>query len=79
MKEEAKGPRFGVVYTVDGKSYVKAVKEASKVSPVVLHLYQDFYKPCAVINKHLTELALKYPKTKFTKSVATKTIPKFPD
>ena len=61
------------------KSYAKEVKGSSQESCVVLHLYQDYFKVCKLLNKHLKYIAAKYPKTKFCKSISTKTIPKFPD
>lgn len=61
------------------KSYAKEIKEACQESCVVLHLYQDYFKVCGLLNKHMNYIAPKYPKTKFCKSIATKTIPDFPD
>ncbi len=34
---------------------------------------------CALINQHLTQLAAKFPTTKFIKSISTVCIPNYPD
>ena len=57
----------------------RRLKKLAKESPVVLHLYQDYFKKCGLLNKHFKFIAEKYPKTKFCKSISTKTILDFPD
>lgn len=42
--------------------------------PVVIHLYQDSIIECQLLNKYLDEMAIKHPKTKFLRSIATKCV-----
>jgi len=54
---EDKRPKFGYLKQIDKKSYVVEVRDASKEVTVVLHLYQETFKVCKLLNKHLESLA----------------------
>lgn len=70
---------FGEVVEISGQDYVKEVNKAGPGIWVVLHLYKQGIPLCTLINQHLTELARKFPQTKFLKSISTTCIPNYPD
>ncbi|XP_064185852.1 phosducin-like protein 3 [Anguilla rostrata] len=70
---------FGEVVEMSGQDYVKEVNKAGPGIWVVLHLYKQGIPLCTLINQHLTELARKFPQTKFLKSISTTCIPNYPD
>lgn len=71
--------KFGTVEQITGTDYVEKVNKAGDDIWVILHLYKDGIQLCNLINHHFTNLARKFPATKFLKSVATTTIPNYPD
>ncbi|XP_065185526.1 phosducin-like protein 3 [Sycon ciliatum] len=71
--------RFGSVSEITAHEYVQEVNKAGKGVYVVLHLYKQGLPLCALINKHITELAGKFPATKFIRSISTTCIPNYPD
>lgn len=70
--------RYGEVIEISGSEYVEQVNKAGKDVWVVVHLYDDGVPSSRIINEHLKNLAIKFPFTKFIKSIATLCIPNFP-
>ncbi|MBN3308162.1 PDCL3 protein, partial [Amia calva] len=70
---------FGELVEISGQDYVQEVNKAGEGIWVVLHLYKTGIPLCTLINQHLTELARKFPQTKFLKSISTTCIPNYPD
>ncbi|CAH1775909.1 unnamed protein product [Owenia fusiformis] len=71
--------RFGDVREISRQDYVDEVNKAGEGVWVVLHIYKDGIPLCSLINQHLTNLARKFPATKFLRSVSTVCIPNYPD
>lgn len=70
---------FGEVNEISGQDYIQEVNKAGNGIWVVLHLYKPGIPLCTLINQHLSELARKFPQTKFLKSISTTCIPNYPD
>lgn len=79
MQAEAAKSKFGEVKEISGQDYVQEVNKAGENIWVVLHLYKQGIPLCALLNQHLSQLAAKFPATKFLKSISTTCIPNFPD
>ncbi|KAL1122131.1 hypothetical protein AAG570_003536 [Ranatra chinensis] len=79
LKELASKSKFGSVVEISAQDYVNEVNKAGNDIYVVLHLFKQGIPLCALINKHLADLARKYPTTKFLKSISTTCIPNYPD
>ena len=79
IENEDNRRKYGFVMEIDKKTYVEEVRNASQHVNVILHLYQEAFKVCKLLNRHLDTLASKYPYSKFVKSISTKCIPNFPD
>jgi len=79
MKASQLRPRFGEVEEITGQDFVEKVNKAGEGIVVVLHLYKQGIMVCSLINSFLNQLALKFPQTKFIKSISTLCIPNFPD
>jgi hypothetical protein len=79
MRELAQKAKFGSVREITGEEYVNEVNKAGEDIWVVLHLYARGVPFCALLNKHIDELAPKFPSVKFLKSIAQTCIPNFPD
>lgn len=79
MQAAASKARFGTVREISGQDYIDEVNKAGEGIWVVLHLYKQGIPHCALINRFLTELAQRYPETKFVKSIASTCIPNFPE
>ena len=54
------------------------MNEAGEGVWVVLHLYKQGIMLCNVINNFISQLATKFPTTKFIKSISTTCIPNYP-
>lgn len=59
--------------------YIKEVNNAGEGITVFLNFYQPYNEITLSINNSFEELAKKYPKHKFLKSVANKCVENFPD
>lgn len=70
---------FGSVREISGQDYVNEVTKAGEGIWVVLHLYANGVPLCALIHHHMQQLAIRFPQTKFLRSVATTCIPNFPE
>jgi len=79
MKEKTSRARFGEVIEISAIDYVKEINQAGSDIWVVLYLYKSGMPLCSLIGDHLRTLALKYPQTKFVKSISTVCIPNYPD
>jgi len=79
MKSTMARSRFGTVLEISAQDYVTEVNKAGEGVWVILHLYKQGIPLCALINQHLTQLAAKFPTTKFIKSISTVCIPNYPD
>jgi len=79
MKAELAKSRFGEVLEITAVNYVQEVNQAGPGVWVVLHLYKHGIPMCSLLNQYMTQLALKFPTTKFIKSISTVCIPNFPD
>lgn len=79
MRSFSEKAKFGSVREISGQDYVEEVTKAGKGIWVVLHLYANGVPLCALIHHHMQQLALKFPQTKFLRSIATTCIPNFPE
>lgn len=79
MKIFADKAKFGSVREISGQEYVDEVNKAGQDIWVVLHLYANGIPQCNLIHHYMNELAVRFPQTKFLKSVATTCIPNFPE
>jgi len=79
MKEISKAAKYGEVREISAVDYVDEVNKAGDGVWVVLHLYKQGIPLCTLINQHLQSLALKFPATKFLKSISNTCIPNYPD
>eukprot|EP01016_Furgasonia_blochmanni_P043427 TRINITY_DN5897_c0_g4_i1.p1 TRINITY_DN5897_c0_g4~~TRINITY_DN5897_c0_g4_i1.p1 ORF type:complete len:282 (-),score=90.36 TRINITY_DN5897_c0_g4_i1:238-1083(-) len=79
MKEKAARPYFGSLREISKQDYVQEVTNAPKDVWVVLHLYQDYYDKCTLINNALDTLAKSHTYVKFLRIIATRCIENFPD
>lgn len=79
MRALAEKARFGSVREISGQEYVNEVTKAGEGIWVVLHLYANGVPLCALIHHHMQQLAVRFPQTKFLRSIATTCIPNFPE
>jgi hypothetical protein len=79
MKAEAVKACFGEVREISAVDYVEHVKRAGEGVWVVLHLFKQGIPLCTLLNQHLSQLSVKFPATKFLKSISTTCIPNYPD
>lgn len=79
MRELAAKAKFGFVGEISGVDYVDQVTKAGEGIHVVLHLYKGGIPHCALLNQYMTDLARKYPHTKFLKSIYSTCLPNFPE
>ncbi|XP_066992844.1 viral IAP-associated factor homolog [Anabrus simplex] len=79
IKAAANKARYGEVLEISAEDYVQAVNKAGEGVWVILHLYKQGIPLCALVNQHLANLAVKFPATKFLKSISSTCIPNFPD
>ena len=79
LKELASKSKYGEVKEISGEDYVLEVNNAGDDVWVVLHLYRPGIPLCTLINQYLSNLARKFPTTKFLKSISTTCIPNWPD
>lgn len=71
--------KYGSVKEITAVDYVDEVNKAGEGVWVVLHLFKSGIPLCALLNQHLSQLAAKFPATKFLKSISTTCIPNYPD
>ena len=71
MESVARRPRFGAVEEIRGSEFVQKVTNAGPGIHVVVHLYKDGHAASVKIGQYLTDLASKYPSTKFIRIVST--------
>jgi len=79
MKSELSRSRFGEVLEISAQDYVKEVNKAGEGVWVVLHLYKQGIPFCTLLNQFMSQMAMKFPTTKFIKSISTVCIPNYPD
>ncbi|KAJ9574657.1 hypothetical protein L9F63_008189 [Diploptera punctata] len=79
IKAAAAKAKFGDVREISAEDYVQHVNNAGEGIWVVLHLFKPGIPLCSLLNQYLSELSVKFPATKFLKSVSTTCIPNFPD
>lgn len=79
IKATQERSKYGEVREITGEDYVKEVNQAGDGVHVVLHLYRQGLPLCALINQHLSQLAVKFPTVKFLKAISTTCIPNYPD
>lgn len=79
LKEKAKGPKFGEIREIRYEDYKREVNEASKNCYVVLLLHQDYIPNSQILNKILTNMAVKFPEVKFLRIEATNCVKNFAD
>ncbi|XP_031552911.1 phosducin-like protein 3 [Actinia tenebrosa] len=70
---------FGDVREITAQDYVTEVNKAGEGVWVVLHLYKTGVPLCTLINQFISQLARKFPATKFIKSISTLCIQNYPD
>merc|ERR1719398_393503 len=79
IKKRSEKARFGDVREISAVDYVQEVNKAGEGIMVVLHLYKQGIPLCALLNEYLNRLAVKFPCTKFIRSISTTCIPNYPD
>lgn len=79
IRAAAAKAKYGEVREISAQDYVSEVNKAGEGVWVVLHLYKQGIPLCALINQYLNQLAMKFPATKFLKSISTTCIPNYPD
>ncbi|XP_011309421.1 viral IAP-associated factor homolog [Fopius arisanus] len=79
MQALADKSKYGDVREISASDYVQEVNNAGEDIWVVLHLYKPGIPLCSLIDQYLSNLARKFPTTKFLKSVSTTCIPNWPD
>lgn len=79
MRAFAEKAKFGTVREISGQEYVNEVTKAGEGIWVVIHLYANGVPLCALIHHHMQQLAVRFPQTKFLRSIATTCIPNFPE
>ncbi|XP_075221954.1 viral IAP-associated factor [Lycorma delicatula] len=79
MQAAAQKAKYREVLEITAADYVNEVNKAGEGVWVVLHLYKQGIPLCALINQHISQLAQKFPATKFLKSISTTCIPNYPD
>lgn len=71
--------KFGEVKEITKADWVQEVNQAGEGIWVVIHVYKQGIPLCNLVNQYLSNLARKFPETKFLKSVSTVCIPNYPD
>merc|ERR1719305_1625236 len=71
IKKRSEKARFGDVREISAVDYVQEVNKAGEGIMVVLHLYKQGIPLCALLNEYLNRLAVKFPCTKFIRSIST--------
>ncbi|XP_058461515.1 viral IAP-associated factor homolog [Malaya genurostris] len=79
MQALAQRAKFGSVVEISGQDYVEEVTKAGSDIYVILHLYSRGVPFCALINQHMSQLAVAFPATKFVRAIATTCIPNYPE
>lgn len=79
MRALSAKPQFGIVGEISGQDYINEVNKAGEGIWVVLHLYGKGIPLCSLINQYMTNIAPKFPYTKFLKSIGQTCIPNFPE
>ncbi|KAH3691835.1 phosducin-like protein 3 isoform X1 [Dreissena polymorpha] len=71
--------KFGEVREISKSDWVTEVNKAGEGIWVVIHVYKEGIPLCKLLNQHLSNLAQKFPETKFLRSVSSLCIPNYPD
>ncbi|XP_076438078.1 phosducin-like protein 3 [Babylonia areolata] len=71
--------RFGEVQEISKADWVREVNQAGEGVWVIVHVYKQGIPLCSLVNQYLSNLARKFPETKFLKSVSSVCIPNYPD
>ncbi|KAL7981788.1 hypothetical protein Chor_000845 [Crotalus horridus] len=79
LKALQKRQKFGELNEISGDQYVREVTNAPKDVWVVIHLYNTSIPMCALVNRHLSLLAIKFPETKFVRAIAKSCIENYHD
>ncbi|XP_074602933.1 uncharacterized protein LOC141856500 isoform X1 [Brevipalpus obovatus] len=72
-------PRFGSVLEISRQDWVDEVNKAGQDVWVVIHVFQEGNILCSLINQYFNQLALKFPFTKFIRSLVSLCLPDFPE
>lgn len=79
LQAAAAKPWFGTVEEISSNEFVQKVTDASDEYWVVCFLYKPSHAGCQLLGECLTELAHKYPSTRFVRIISTSCIPNYPD
>jgi len=79
IKSQLAKTQFGDVIEITAQNYVQEVNKAGDGVWVVLHLYKQGIPMCSLLNHFMSQLAKKFPTTKFIKSISTVCIENYPD
>lgn len=79
MRALSAKPSFGMVREISGQDYISEVNKAGEGIWVVLHLYDKGIPLCSLLNQYMSNIAQKFPFTKFLRSIGKTCIPNFPD
>ncbi|XP_045181408.2 phosducin-like protein 3 [Mercenaria mercenaria] len=79
MREAQQKNKFGEVREISKSDWVTEVNKAGDGIWVVIHVYKPSMPLCKLVNQHISNLAQKFPATKFLRSVSSVCIPNYPD
>ncbi|XP_060553545.1 phosducin-like protein 3 [Ruditapes philippinarum] len=79
MREAQQKNKFGEVREISKSDWVTEVNKAGDGIWVVIHVYKPSIPLCKLVNQHISNLAQKFPSTKFLRSVSSVCIPNYPD
>ncbi|WAR16494.1 PDCL3-like protein [Mya arenaria] len=79
MRETQQRSKFGEVREISKSDWVTEVNKAGEGIWVIVHVFKDGIPLCKLMNQHLSNLARKFPQTKFLRSVSSLCIPNYPD
>lgn len=79
MREAQQRNKFGEVREISKSDWVTEVNKAGDGIWVVIHVYKPSIPLCKLVNQHISNLAKKFPATKFLRSVSSVCIPNYPD
>ena len=73
----ASRPRFGAFTEINVDDYVKCIEDEDSDVYVIVHLYESYNEASRLVNEFLSQLAPKYPFTKFVRIVASQADDRF--
>jgi hypothetical protein len=69
--QQQQGTRFGSVMELTRGSFVQTIDREGPEVKIVIHMYENSNQASRLVNEMLPQLAVRYPRTKFCKIVAS--------